>query len=48
MNPSPGGTFCVVSCLDRIQMTFDDPNLVANAGLVLVASPVARLGLESL
>ena len=29
-------------------MTFDEPNLVANAGLLLVATLVARLGLESL
>jgi hypothetical protein len=34
--------------LDRIRVTFDEPNLVANAGLVLVATVVARLGLESL
>jgi hypothetical protein len=34
--------------LDRIRVTFDEPNLVANAGLVLVASLVARLGLEQL
>src|ERR1700675_15030 len=34
--------------LDRITVTFDEPNLVANAGLVLVASLVARLGLEQL
>ncbi len=29
-------------------MTFDEPNLVANAGLLLVATLVARLGLERL
>ena len=28
--------------IDRIEVTFDDPNLVANAGLLLVATwPVA-------
>ncbi|MHB1510437.1 MAG: hypothetical protein ACYCST_13825 [Acidimicrobiales bacterium] len=34
--------------LDRIAVTFDDPNLVANAGLLLVSSLVSRLGLEAL
>ena len=34
--------------LDRIDATFDDPNLVANAGLLLVATLVGRLGLEAL
>jgi len=34
--------------LDRIQVSFDDPNLVANAGLVLVATLGVRLGLEEL
>jgi len=34
--------------MDRIEVTFDEPNLVANAGLLLVATLVARLGLESL
>jgi Transposase DDE domain group 1 len=34
--------------IDRIAVTFDDPNLVANAGLLLVATLVARLGLEDL
>jgi Transposase DDE domain group 1 len=34
--------------LDRVEVTFDDPNLVANAGLVLVATLAARLGLEAL
>jgi hypothetical protein len=32
--------------IDRIAVTFDDPNLVANAGLPLVATLVNRLGLE--
>lgn len=34
--------------LDRIRVTFDEPGLVANAGLLLVATLVARLGLERL
>ena len=33
---------------DRIDATFDDPHLVANAGLLLVATVSARLGLEAL
>ena len=33
---------------DRIVATFDDPNLVADAGLLLVATLSARLGLEAL
>ena len=32
--------------IDRLAVTFDEPNLVANAGLVLVATLVKRLGLE--
>ena len=38
----------VSHAIDRIDATFDDPNLVANAGLLLVATVTARLGLESL
>jgi Transposase DDE domain group 1 len=34
--------------IDRIAVTFDEPNLVANAGLVLVGTVVTRLGLEAL
>jgi hypothetical protein len=34
--------------LDRIRVTFDEPTLVANAGLVLIATLVARLGIEQL
>ena len=34
--------------IDRIAVTFDEPNLVANAGLVLIATLVNRLGLEEL
>ena len=38
----------VSHALDRIDATFDDPNLVANAGLLLVATLSERLGLEGL
>jgi len=34
--------------IDRVEVTFDDPKLVANAGLLLVATLVVRLGLERL
>jgi hypothetical protein len=34
--------------LDRLAVSFDDPNLVANAGLLLVGTLVDRLGLERL
>jgi len=34
--------------IDRIDVTFDEPNLVANAGLLLMATLVSRLGLERL
>ena len=34
--------------IDRVAVTFDEPNLVANAGLVLVATLAKRLGLEKL
>ena len=34
--------------LDRVGVVFDEPNLVANAGLLLVATLVARLDLEAL
>ena len=34
--------------IDRIGVIFDEPNLVANAGLLLVATLVARLDLERL
>ena len=36
----------VSHALDRIDATFDDPNLVANAGLLLVATLSERPGLE--
>jgi hypothetical protein len=34
--------------IDRIEVVFDEPGLVANAGLVTVATLVVRLGLERL
>jgi hypothetical protein len=34
--------------LDRVEVSFDDPNLVANAGLLLVGTLVVRLGLEGM
>ena len=34
--------------IDRVEVLFDDDTLVANAGLLLVASLSARLGLEAL
>jgi hypothetical protein len=34
--------------IDRIEVTFDDPSLVANAGLLLTSTLVSRLGLEAL
>jgi hypothetical protein len=34
--------------LDRVSATFDDESLVADAGLILTATLVARLGLEAL
>lgn len=34
--------------VDRVEVTFDDPNLVANAGLVLPAVMALRLGIEEL
>jgi hypothetical protein len=34
--------------IDRVRATFDDDRLIADAGLILVASVVSRLGLEAL
>ncbi len=34
--------------IDRVRVVFDEPNLVANAGLVMVATLMVRLGLERL
>ena len=33
--------------IDRVEVTFDEPGLVANAGLLLVATLVKRLDLEA-
>jgi hypothetical protein len=38
----------VSHALDRIDATFDDPNLVADAGLLLVSTLTQRLGLEDM
>ncbi len=38
----------VSHAIDRIRVSFDDPNLVANAGLLLVGTLVVRLELERL
>ncbi len=38
----------VSHAVDRIQVSFDDENLVANAGLLLVGTLAVRLGLEAL
>jgi hypothetical protein len=38
----------VSRAIDRLEVTFDEPNLVANAGLLMVATLVSRLGLEAL
>ena len=37
----------VSHALDRIEVSFDEPNLVANAGLLLYATTSQRLGLEA-
>ena len=34
--------------IDRVRTMFDDPNLVADAGLILPATLMVRLGLEAL
>jgi hypothetical protein len=34
--------------IDRVEVTFDDSTLLANAGLLLVATVTSRLGLEAL
>jgi len=38
----------VSQTIDRIDATFDDPNLVANAGLLALATLSQRLGLEAM
>jgi hypothetical protein len=46
----PGGTFREYSIapLDRVHAMFDDPSLVADAGLIVPATLMVRLGLEAL
>jgi hypothetical protein len=34
--------------IDRLDVVFDDPNLVGNAGLILVGTLIKRLRLEAL
>ena len=34
--------------IDRVRVVFDEPGLVADAGVILVATLVSRLGLEAL
>ena len=38
----------VSQSLDRVRVTFDDDNLVANAGLLLPATLIEQLGVEAL
>jgi hypothetical protein len=38
----------VSHAVDRVEVTFDDPSLVADAGLIVVGTLMVRLGLESL
>ncbi|CAB4886409.1 unannotated protein [freshwater metagenome] len=38
----------VSHAIDRVEVSFDDPNLVANAGLLLTATLVERLDLEAM
>ena len=38
----------VSHAIDRVEVCFDDPNLVANAGLLLTATLADRLALEAL
>ena len=38
----------VSHAIDRFDVSFDDPNLVANAGLLLTATLSDRLDLEAL
>ncbi len=34
--------------IDRVEVTFDDPNLLADAGLIVPGTLMVRLGLEAL
>lgn len=49
-DPEPEGTFSMQSShtLDRVGVTFDDPNAVADAGLILPATLAQHLGLREL
>jgi hypothetical protein len=49
-NVSAGGTFQMQAShsLDRMRVAFDDPNLTANAGLLLAGTMAGRLGLHDL
>ena len=38
----------VLHSIDRAEVTFDDPTLVADAGLIVPATLMVRLGLEAL
>ena len=38
----------VSHCMNRVEVSFDDPNLVANAGVLLTATLAERLDLEAL
>jgi hypothetical protein len=48
--PVQEGTFVVAAShnLDRLQVTFDDPNLVANAGLLLPGTLARKLGVSDI
>jgi len=50
LSDNSGGTFRsrVSHGIDRAQVSFDDPGLVANAGLILVRTLALRLGLEEM
>ena len=50
MNPNSGGTSCErsIAGIDRVGATFDDPSLVADAGLIVPATLMVRLGLQAL
>jgi len=50
VSTTTGGTFSgsSIACVDGIRVSFDDPHLVANAGLLLVTTLALRLELEAL
>ena len=47
---NPGGTSSEssIAAIDRVEVTFDDETLVADAGLIVPATLMVRLGLEAL